>query len=194
MVSRSIARYSPSRRYALFAVIALLGAAGTGLAASPRGFGYGAQYSGQLSWIVASVLFAFTSGFTLLLALRPPIEICDTHIEIGHHRIFWAEVQRVDRVAVGKGQPWTAPLLLRMKLSGGQEILVFHPGDVQSCLSLMRHIYRHSARGDSRRSDVQRSFGEKRTPSFQFTSGPFPASTACCEQTMRTKLSECSIA
>ena len=144
MVSRSIARYSPSRRYALFAVFAFLGAAGCGWAASPWGFAHSGQFSSQLSWIAASVLFAFTSGLTLLLALRPPIEICDTHIEIGHHRIFWAEVQRVDRVVVGKGQPWTAPLLLRMKLAGGQDVLVFHAGDVQSCLSLLRHIYRHS--------------------------------------------------
>jgi hypothetical protein len=94
--------------------------------------------------IVAAVLLGATAGLTVLLALRPRIEVFDSHIEIGQRRIFWAEVQRVDRVVIGKGEPWAAPLLLRIKVSGGEEILIFHTGDVQSCMSLLRHIYRHS--------------------------------------------------
>jgi len=144
VVSRSIARYSPSRRYAVFSLIAFAGAAGCAWTASPWGFAQGSQFAEQLSWITAAVLFGITAGLTLLLALRPRIEVCDAHLEIGNRRIFWAEVRRVDRVAVGKGQPWTAPLLLRMKLAGGEDVLVFHTGDMQSCTSLLRHIYRHS--------------------------------------------------
>lgn len=143
-MSRSIARYSPSRRYALFALFAFLLALACGWAATPWGSAHSDHFSGQLSWIATAALFAATAGFTLMLALRPRIEVCDTHLDIGHKRIFWAEIQRVDRVVLGKGQPWTAPLLVRMKLAGGEDVLVFHTGDVQSCLSLLRHIYRHS--------------------------------------------------
>lgn len=143
-MSRSIARYSPSRRYAVFSLVGVVGAAFCGWAASPWGFGHGTHFSEQLSWIAAAILFGATAGLMMLLALRPRIEVCDTHLEIGRRRIFWAEVQRVDRVVIGKGQPWTAPLLLRMKLAGGEDILIFHTGDVQSCISLLRHIYRHS--------------------------------------------------
>lgn len=143
-MSRSIARYVPSRRYALLTLFAFLAAIGCGWAATPWGFTHSGQFSAQLSWIVASILFAVTATFTLLLALRPAIEVFDAHMEIGRTKIFWSEVQRVDRVALGKGQPLTAPLLLRLKLAGGKDVLLFHTGDVQSCVSLLRHIYRHS--------------------------------------------------
>lgn len=143
-MSRSIARYSPSRRYALFTLAAFVAAIACGWAATPWGFAHGNQFSAQLSWIAASVLFALTGSFTLLLARRPSIEIFDNYMEMGSKRIFWAEVQRVDRVVLGKGQPWAAPLLLRMRLAGGEDILVFHAGDLQSCVGLLRHIYRYS--------------------------------------------------
>ncbi len=129
-----IARYRPSRRYAMFAAIALVCAIPSAWASTHWG----------LTWAVAAFLFCVTAGLTLLLAVRPAIEIFETHLNVGDRRIFWAEIQRVDRISIGGRQPWTAPLLLRLVLAGGQELMLFHPGDVDSCVSLLRHVYRYS--------------------------------------------------
>lgn len=133
-MSRPIARYRPSRRYAVFALLAFLAALPTAWAATRWG----------TAWVIASVLFALTAGLTLLLAIRPAIEVHETHLRIGRRVVFWHEVERLDRIAVGNREPWTAPLLVRMTITGNQEILLFHPGDVDSCVSLLRHIYRCS--------------------------------------------------
>jgi hypothetical protein len=90
-----------------------------------------------------------TAGLTLLLVLRPNIEVHDTHIRIGKRIVFWNEIQRLDRVSMMDRQPWAAPLLLRLTLLSrpidkAEEILLFHPGDIDSCVSLMRHLYRFS--------------------------------------------------
>jgi hypothetical protein len=133
-VSRLITRYRPSRRYALFALLALM-AAIPSVWISAR---WGA------SWIAASVLFGVTAGLTLLLALRPVIEVHETHLQVGARKIYWSEIHRVDRVSVLSDEPWHAPLLLRLTLPNEEPLLLFHPGDVDSCVSLLRHVYRHS--------------------------------------------------
>lgn len=133
-MSRPITRYRPSRRYALFALLALLAAIPSVWASTQWG----------PTWIAASVLFAITAALTLLLALRPVIEVHDAHLQIGVRKIYWNEIRRLDRVSVFTDEPWAAPLLLRLTLYGNEEVMVFHPGDVDSCLSLLRHIYRNS--------------------------------------------------
>lgn len=133
-MSRPITRYRPSRRYALFALLALL-AVIPSVWASTR---WGA------AWIAASVLFAITAGLTLLLAMRPVIEVHETHLQIGERKIYWGEIRRLERISVLSQEPWSAPLLLRLVVSSGEEVMVFHPGDVDSCMSLLRHLYRQS--------------------------------------------------
>lgn len=96
------------------------------------------------SWLAAGVLLALTSGVMLMFALRPAIEVHDGQLRIGNQIVFWGEIQAVDRIAVGSREPWLAPLLLRLKLPRGKELLILHPGDVDGCLSLLRHIYRYS--------------------------------------------------
>ena len=133
-MSRPITRYRPSRRYAVFALIALLAAA----------LCVGASARWGSGWIVASVLFGLTAVFTTLLALRPAIEVHHGFVQIGVRKIFWTEIQGVDRVAVGNAEPWAAPLLLRLVLASGEEFMLLHPGDADSCVSLLRHFYRSS--------------------------------------------------
>lgn len=118
----------------MFALLAFLAALPTAWAATRWG----------TAWVVASALFALTAALTLLLAIRPTIEVHETHLRAGRRVMFWHEIERLDRIAVGSGEPWSAPLLLRLTLAGNQEILLFHPGDVDSCVSLLRHIYRYS--------------------------------------------------
>jgi hypothetical protein len=138
-VNRPIARYRPSRRYAIFTLLALVAAVPSAWVSSLWG----------PSWLVASILLGLTAGVTLLLALRPAIEIYDTHVRVGKRVIFWTEIQRLDRISIRNHEPWIAPLLLRLTLAGPQgqgteELMLFHPGDMDSCVSLLRHIYRYS--------------------------------------------------
>ncbi len=138
-MNRPIARYRPSRRYVVFTLLALIAAAPSAWVSSQWG----------MSWLIASILMGLTAGFTLLLAVRPTIEIHDTHVRIGKRIIFWSEIQRLDRISVMNREPWISPLLLRLTLIGRpglpvSELLIFHPGDMDSCVSLLRHIYRYS--------------------------------------------------
>ncbi len=90
------------------------------------------------------MLFAITAGLTLLLAMRPVIEVHETHLQIRERKIYWGEIRRLERISVLSQEPWSAPLLLRLVVSSGEEVMVFHPGDVDSCMSLLRHLYRQS--------------------------------------------------
>jgi hypothetical protein len=138
-VNRPIARYRPSRRYAIFTLLALVAAVPSAWVSSLWG----------AAWLVAAVLLVLTAGLTLILALRPAIEIYGTHLRVGKRVIFWNEIQRLDRISVMNREPWLAPLLLRLTLAGPQgngheELMLFHTGDTDSCVSLLRHIYRYS--------------------------------------------------
>lgn len=123
----------------MFAFLALVAAAPSAWVASQWG----------VAWLIGSVLMGLTAVFTLLLALRPAIEIHGTHLRIGKRVVFWNEIQRLDRISVLNREPWISPLLLRITLVSQpglpqQELMLFHPGDMDSCVSLLRNIYRYS--------------------------------------------------
>lgn len=139
-MSRPIARYRPSRRYAIFAALALF----TSVLSAALSTYWG------LPWMLAAALLGLTSLFTLFIALRPAIEIHGTHLIIGKRIVFWNEVQRLDRISVLNREPWAAPLLLRLTLQqqdgiATREVLLFHPGDLDSCISLLRTMYRSAS-------------------------------------------------
>jgi len=126
-VSRPIARYLPSRRYlslALFAVGGTLLAAWVGLRWAPA--------------YIAAGLFGLTALGLLLLALRPPIEIHETHLVIGRKAIAWTHVRRLDQTG------WSAPLAVRVTLADQSTLLLIYAGDFDSCGSLLRHLRRYS--------------------------------------------------
>lgn len=94
----------------------------------------------SMSWLIASALFALTSGTILALTLRPAIEIHETHLKIGQQTVFWNEIRRLDRAS------WATPLLVRIALADGRKLTLLHAGDPESSHSLVRHLYRN-ARG-----------------------------------------------
>ena len=122
-----IARYVPSRRYfslALFAVGGALLAAWTGLRWAP-------------AWIPAGAFLLSAIG-VLILALRPAIEIHETHLQIGHRAIPWSDIRRLDQTG------WNAPLAVYLTLGNDQRILLVYPGDFDAASSLLRHLRRYS--------------------------------------------------
>jgi hypothetical protein len=132
-VSRPLVRYRPSRRYLLFALIATLGAvlsAWTALGWSPHGWRW-------ISWLACGG-FGLTALAIFALLARPSIEIHESHLQIGRRILPWGEIHRVDQTR------WLVPLALRLSLEGGEELLLVHPGDLDSSTSLLRHLRRYS--------------------------------------------------
>ncbi len=126
-MSRALARYIPSRRYASLTLFAILGALLSG-------------WMGQRwapSWIAAG-LFTASAIALALIALRPIVEIHEAHLAIGRRTIAWGEIRRVDQTG------WNAPLALYLTLESAERVLLLYPGDVDGCGSLLRHIRRFS--------------------------------------------------
>jgi hypothetical protein len=122
-----VTRYSPSRHY-LHAGLAALG------------FGVFSAWCGW-TWTpayLAATLFLVSAGLLLYLALRPPIEIHDTHLRIGRRNVRWGDIRRLDRTG------WLSPLIVHVTLFDNHRLLLVYPGDLDSANSLLRHLRRHA--------------------------------------------------
>jgi len=126
-VSCPVARYTPSRRYLLLALITLGGTSLSGYIA----------LRWPPAWVLAGFL-AILGGLVLLLALRPAIEIYETHLAVGHAAIPWSEIRRIDQTG------WNAPLAVYLTLADESRMLLLHPGDLDSSTGLLRHLRRYS--------------------------------------------------
>jgi len=126
-VNRPVARYRPSRRYILFAALALSGTA----------FCAWTALRWPSTWIAAA-LFAITSAALIALVCRPIIEIHETHLQLGRRVIFWKEIQRLDQTG------WVAPLAVNLTLANDRHVLLVYAGDLDSATSLLRHLRRYS--------------------------------------------------
>jgi hypothetical protein len=89
------------------------------------------------SWIAAA-LFAVSALLMLAVTLRPVIEIYETHLAIGRMVIPWREVRRIDQTG------WNTPLAVMLTLRDEHRILLLYPGDLDSSISLLRHLRRFS--------------------------------------------------
>ena len=89
------------------------------------------------AWIAAA-LFAISAVLVFLLAIRPTIEIHESYLKVGRTGIPWNEIRRLDRTG------WNAPLAVTLSLSGGRQLLLVYPGDVESSISLLRNLRRYS--------------------------------------------------
>jgi hypothetical protein len=126
-VSRPVARYTPSRRYFSLALIAAGGALLSGWTA--------------LRWApawTAAAAFVLTAAAILVFALRPAIEIFETHLAVGRRAVAWGDIRRLDQTG------WNAPLAVYLTLADGHRFLILYPGDLDSSTSLLRHLRRYS--------------------------------------------------
>jgi hypothetical protein len=125
-VPSPITRYQVSSHYMWsgFAALAL------------TGLSFWMSFAWPLAWI-ATALFLASAILVLYLALRPAIEIYDTHLKIGQAAVPWKHIRRLDRSS-------NVPLLVRLTLSDKTRILVVYPGDPQSSSSLLRQLRRHA--------------------------------------------------
>lgn len=126
-MNRPLARYVPSRRYASLTIFAIAGAVFS-------------AWMGQRwtpSWMAAG-LFAASAIALARIALRPAVEIYETHLSMGRRSIPWGEIRRVDQTG------WSSPLAVHLTLATGERLLLLYPGDLDGCGSLLRHIRRFS--------------------------------------------------
>ncbi len=91
-----------------------------------------------LAWIAAA-FFAMPAAALLFLALRPPIQIHETHLQIGSRAIPWAQIHRLDQTG------WNVPLMVQLTFHDGNRELLIYAGDFESSATLLRHL-RRSAR------------------------------------------------
>lgn len=122
-------RYAPSRHYLHGGLAALVLA------------GFSAWCG--LSWppaLIPALLFLVSGGVLGFLALRPPVEIHESHLVIGKRAISWLDIRRLDRTG------WMSPLIVHITLLDDSRICLIYPGDLDSANSLLRHL-RRAARG-----------------------------------------------
>ncbi len=118
-------RYTPSRHY----LHAGLAALGFGVFSAWCGWTWSPAY-------LAAALFLASAGLLTYLALRPAVEIHETHLTIGRRVISWADIRRLDRTG------WLSPLIVHISLFDDTRLLLIYPGDLDSANSLLRHMRR----------------------------------------------------
>ena len=95
-------------------------------------------------WRVLSFLaaggFGITAAALLALALRPAVQIHETHLRLGRREIPWTEIRRLDRTR------WVVPLAVWITLESEQRFLLIYAGDVDSSTSLLHRLRRNSRR------------------------------------------------
>ena len=126
-MSRPVARYRPSRRYILFALLAICGTV----------FSAWTAFRWPSTWIAAG-LFGATSAVLIALLWQPVVEIYETHLQLGRQIILWREIRRLDQTG------WVAPLAVTLTLSSDRRVVLLYAGDLDSSTSLLRHLRRYS--------------------------------------------------
>ena len=132
-MTRPVASYSPSRRYLVFAAVAILGA----LISAWAGTFWGADGWRYISF-AAAVAFVLTAGLITAIVLRPVVEIFENHLVIGRREIPWKAIRTVDQTS------WVSPLTLRLGLEGEESLLLAYFGDSESSAGLLRHVRRYA--------------------------------------------------
>lgn len=157
-----VARYTSSRSFAWLALLLVGCASATAWLA--------------LRWppmaIAAGVFLLIAMAFGAL-ALRPAIEIHESHLVVGQTKIPWREIRRVDQVQ----RRWRAPLAVHLILETETPLLLIHAGDAETGRSLLRHLRRYSTRALLDGIPYRQYWGEDGSETLTPTSTLMPAPT-----------------
>jgi hypothetical protein len=121
-----LTRYPVSVRYLWAGFVAL----------ALTGLSFWMSFAWPWAWI-ATFLSLVSATLVLYLALRPAIEIYDSHLKIGQAAIPWKHIRRLDRSS-------NVPLVVRLTLSDKTRLLLVYPSDPHSSSSLLRQLRRHA--------------------------------------------------
>jgi len=123
----SLVRYSPAATY----VSVGLGLACLGMV----GLLFGRDHTAVMTPSVALILVAST---LLAFALRSPIEIRDSHLQVGRRVVPWESISHVHPPHA------VAPLALPLTLNSHQNYLLLYPGTRENGRKLLHQIRRHA--------------------------------------------------
>jgi hypothetical protein len=165
LMNGAAVRYISSRRYLWMAFSALAGAL--------------ICWSAVMRWpamiVPASalgLLAALLGSCLLMLALRPPVELHETHLMIGRRAIAWADIRRVDQTG------WNAPLAVYLTVAGAsgaeERLLLVHPGEPDSGTSLLRNLRRYACHALLDGIPYTQFWGEIDAPAKQLAPPRYP--------------------
>ena len=129
---------------AMFAIAGTVLSVWTALRWGPEWLVGASGHAGGIHWLgfsagwIAAALFLLPATALLAMALRPAIEIHETHLRIGRQEIPWSHIRRLDQTG------WNVPLAVYLTLQNESRILLFYPGDLDSSASLLRHLRRYA--------------------------------------------------
>lgn len=140
-------RFTPARTYLTAAAVAL------GLAA----------FSGWCAWswlpaAVPAILFVITALLILWLAMRPAIQITDSHLIVGKRSIAWSDVRRVDQTG------WVSPMVADLSLADQTRLRIIYPGETETSNHLLRLIQQRSEKSLINGVPYRQIFGEPAPP------------------------------
>lgn len=140
-------RFSPSRVYSIVALAGLLTA----------GFSAWCAFRWWPAWVPAGILLATALG-ALWIALRPSVEINESHLVVGRRTIAWEDVRRVDQTN------WVTPMVVELTLRQGPRLKVIYPGLREQCGLLLRLIQQRSTQALINGVPHRRIFGDVPLP------------------------------
>ena len=107
----------------------------------------------KLAWIPAALL-AIASAGLMWLALRPAVEVNESHLVIGRQAIEWSRIRRIDQTK------WSTPLVVYLTLVEGRRLRLLYPGRSENCRLLLRLIQQRSTQALINGVPHIRIFGE----------------------------------
>jgi hypothetical protein len=138
-----VSRFSPAKVYSILACVGVaLSAATVWLA-----------LHWWPAWIPLALLAAFTAG-AAWVALRPSIEVNESHLVVGTRTIAWDRVRRVDQTN------WLTPMVVYLTTAEGPRLKLIYPGVRTRCDLLLRLIQQRSTQALINGVPHRRIFGE----------------------------------
>lgn len=136
-------RFAPSRVYSVATLVGLIMTA----------FSVWCALRWWPAWIPTTLLFASVVG-AAWIALRPLIEVNNSHLVIGRRTIAWEDVRRVDQTN------WVTPMVVELTLREGPRLRVIYPGRAEQCGLLLRSIQQRATLSLINGVPHRRIFGE----------------------------------
>lgn len=152
-----MARFSPSRIYPIAALAGLF----------MTGFSAWVALRWWPAWIPTGLLFLGALG-ALWIALRPALEVNDSHLVVGRRTIAWEDVRRVDQTN------WITPMVVDLTLREGPRLRVIYPGLRDNCGLLLRLIQQRAAQALINGVPHRRIFGDPPRPKPEKVTAPRP--------------------
>lgn len=90
-----------------------------------------------IAWLMCALL-GTAGALLLILAIRAPVEVHDSHLQVGRRIIPWEGVSHIWAPVLH------APLVVPMTLNSEQNYLLVYPGSRESGRKLLHQVRRHA--------------------------------------------------